>query len=163
MNDQVNPTFNPEQFLGMEVVGENATEYVLVPEGDYVGTCGPISADNFKQYAIKEGPNAGGMFRSLRLTWDLNDEGGALQELLGMPPKVPQGIRLDLNKDGSIDIGKGRNVDLGRLRTALNMNDGNTPFNFPNLGGQTARLKVKHRMDKKTNKVYSEVTEVSRL
>lgn len=161
MNAQTQ-TFNPEQFLQTELTEANSTEFTLIPEGEYTAVSGPISSERFKAFDIKEGPNAGGKFYSLEVLWDINDPDGKLKEELGRPPQARQGLRLDINPvDGSLELGKGRNVDLGRLREALGINRNGQPFRFSMLGGQVAKIKVKHRMDKRTQRIYAEVAEVS--
>jgi hypothetical protein len=97
---------------------------------------------------------------SLDVEWTINDE--ELKKSLGRTPKVRQSIMLDLTADGNgIDFGKGRNIGLGRLRTALGQNQNGQPWNFSMLGNQVARVKVKHRMVE--DKIYSEVSDVATI
>ncbi len=161
MNTAVN-TFNPEAFLNTTMEESNSTEFVLVPEGEYIAVSGPISADSFRSFDIKQGERAGQKGYGLDIQWDINDDTGALRELLGRTPRVKQGLMLDLT-NGTLEMGKGRNVGLGRLREALNMNMTGRPFAFSMLGGQVAKIKVKHRIDKNSGQTFAEVSEVTRV
>jgi hypothetical protein len=58
-------------------------------------------------------------------------------------------------------MSKGKNIGLGRLREAVNMNDENTPFSFAMLPGQAATISVSHRVN--GEETYSEVKGVARL
>jgi len=136
--------FNPELFLNTQTDASNSTEYVLVPVGEYVGIIEPISADSFKSFDIKRGENAGKKAYRLDLGIMLNDESGQLKELLGRPAKVTAGIMLDIKSDGSLEFGKGRNVQLGRLREAVGQNASGRPWSFGNLAGQPVKIKVIH-------------------
>jgi hypothetical protein len=137
-------SFNPELFLNQTSDQANSTEYVLIPVGEYVGVIGPISADSFKSFDIKKGENAGKKAYRLDLKIDLNDETGALKELLGRAPSVTAGIMLDIKADGSLEFGKGRNVQLGRLREAVGQNSTGRPWSFGHLAGQPVKIKVVH-------------------
>lgn len=139
-----NVSFNPELFLNQTTTDANSTEYVLVPVGEYVGIIGPISADSFKSFDIKKGENAGKKAYRLDLKIDLQDDTGALKELLGRPPSVTAGIMLDIKPDGGLEFGKGRNVALGRLREAVGQNATGKPWAFGHLTGQPVKVKVVH-------------------
>lgn len=139
-----NVSFNPELFLNMQTDQANSTEFVLVPPGEYTAVIGPITPDSFKSFDIKRGERAGEKAYRLDLKLDINDDTGALRELLGRPPTVTAGIMLDIGKDGSLEFGKGRNVQLGRLREAVNQNATGRPWSFGMLSGQVVKIVVKH-------------------
>lgn len=154
--------FNPELFLNSTVNESNATELLPVPEGEYTAMSGPVSAESFRDFDIKKGQNAGKKGYSLDIEWTINDDGGVLKELLGREPKVRQGIMLDLGPGGVIDCGKGKNVALGRTREALGQNQAGRPWSFSMLGGQVAKIKVKHRLDANSGRTYVEVSDVTK-
>jgi len=81
---------------------------------------------------------------------------------LGREPKVRQSLMLDVRADGALEFGKGKNVGLGRVREALGQNSTGRPWSFPMLGGQLAKVKVKHRLDTATGRTYVEVTDVAK-
>lgn len=156
-------TFNPEVFLNTTTNEANSTEMLAVPEGEYVAVSSPVTAESFSSYDIKNGDRAGQKGYSLNVEWTINDDNGALKEYLGRAPKVRQNIMLDLSGDGALEFGKGRNVGLGQLREALNQNATGRPWQFSQLGGQVAKIKVKHTLDTKNGKTYVNVVNVAKL
>ena len=73
---------------------------------------------------------------------------------------VKQGIMLD-TKDGGLDTTKGKNIGLGRLREAVNMNQAGQAFSFAMLAGQAAKVSVSHRIAGEDT--FAEVKTVGRL
>jgi hypothetical protein len=162
MNDQVSPNapFNAEQFMGTTITEANSTELIRVPEGEYIAVSDPVTAESFKEFDIRKGDRAGTKGVKLNIKWLINDENGSLKEHLGRAPTVIQGVMLD-RSPGGLEMGKGKNVQLGRLREALGQNQTATPWAFSMLGGQVARIKVKHRIDGADT--YVEVSEVTKV
>lgn len=144
MNNETPVQFNPELFLNTTVDAVLSTEYVNLPVGDYVGVIGPIGPDNFKSFDIKRGENAGKKAYRLDLEILIDDPEGKLREELGgRPPKVFDGIMLDLKADGSLEFGKGRNVQLGKLRDALGQNKAG-PWSFGMMASQPVKVSIVH-------------------
>lgn len=161
MSVENNMPFNPEQFLSSTFNESNSTELLQVPEGEYTAVTEPVTAESFRTFDYKKGERAGQKGVMLHLTWSINDESGALSEYLGRAPKVRQSLTLDFGPGGTLEFGKGKNVSLGRLREAFNQNLTGRPWSFTMLGGQVARIKVKHRID--GGNTYAEVSEVTKL
>lgn len=155
-----NETFNPEVFLNVQTTEANSTELTLVPEGEYMAMTEPVTPESFRTFDIKRGDRAGQKGVALDVQFVINDDSGSLKELLGRAPKVKYGMMLDVRPDGTLEMGKGRNVGLGRLREAFGQNLTGRPWAFGQLGGQVAKIKVKHRID--NGKTYAEVAEVTR-
>jgi hypothetical protein len=155
--------FNAEQFLQTTVTEANSTELLNVPEGEYVAVSGPVTPENFRSYDIKKGDRAGTKGYALDLEWMINDESGALKAYLGRAPKVRHSLNLEIRADGSLEFGKGRNVELGRLRDALGQNGSGQPWAMPMLGSQVAKIKVKHTLDAATGRTYVNVTSVAKV
>lgn len=155
--------FNPELFLNTQVTEANATELLPVPEGEYIAVSDPVTADSFKSYDITKGDRAGQKGHSLNIQWNINDEGGVLKEQLGRKPTARQNIMLDIKQDGNLEFGKGRNVELGRLRDALGQNGQGQPWAFSMLGGQLAKISIKHTLDKDTGRLYVNVVKVAKI
>ena len=132
--------FNPEQFLDQQFTEANDTKLVPVPVGEYTAIAGEVKC---RQWQSKADPSKSGV--TLDVTWSLDD--GAVKELLGRDKvTVKQGLMLDITDSGGIDMGKGRNVGLGRLRDALNLNVPGQPFSFSMLNGRVAKISVSHRV-----------------
>lgn len=158
-----NQTFNPELFLNIQHEEANSTELLPVPDGEYTAVSEPVTEKSFIEYDIKNGERAGSKGLMLKVLWAINDEGGVLKEMLGRSPKVGQTIMLDVKQDGSLEFGKGRNVELGRLRAALNQNGNGAPWAFSMLGGKVAKIQVKTELNKKDQKSYTNVTKVAAI
>lgn len=130
-------SFDPENFLHMEIEDSNATEIVPPDEGVYEAIVDNINA---RQFTNKNEE----ISTVLEIDWELMDPDGSQQEKTGRDKiTARQGIFLDLTEDGRIDTSEGRNVQLGRLREALGMNEGR--FSFADLKGQQAKVLVQHR------------------
>ena len=147
--------FNPDQFLDMQVTESNSTEAIPVPVGEYTAVIGEVKC---RPWQKKDDPSVAGL--ALDITWELDDE--AVKELLSRQKvTVKQGAMLDLTDSGSLDMGKGRNVTLGRLRDAVNLNQAGQPFAFSMLVGRVAKVKVEHRVN--GDQIFTEVKAVAKL
>lgn len=147
--------FNPEQFLDQQFTEANDTKLVPVPVGEYTAIAGEVKC---RQWQSKADPSKSGL--TLDITWEIDDS--AVKELLGRDKvTVRQGIMLDLTDSGSMDMGKGRNVGLGRLREALNLNQPGQAFSFSMIPGRLAKVAVTHRIDGEN--IYAEVKSLARL
>lgn len=153
--------FNPELFLNSTIETALSTELLLIQEGEYTAVSAPVTAESFQTFDIKKGDRAGQKAVRLDIVWQINDDSGALKEYLGRPPTVRQGIMLDIKADGTLENGKGRNVTLGQVREALGQNMTGRPWNFGMLGGQVAKIKVKHNLY--NGKTFAEVAAVTKI
>lgn len=146
--------FSAEQFLDMQVDGAMDTKVVPVPVGEFLGICTEVKA---RTWASKKDPSKSGV--TLDLTWEIEDQN--VKAMLGREKvTVRQGIMLDLTESGGLDIGKGKNVGLGRVREAVGLNSPGQPFSATMIVGRPAKLKVTHRVDGET--IYAEVSGVTR-
>ena len=150
-----NGMFSPEQFLDMQTTEANDTKLIPVPVGEYVAVIDEVKARSWKK---KDDPSVGGL--ALDIVWAIDDEG--VKSLLGRDKvTVKQGIMLDLTESGGLDMGKGKNVNLGKLREATGLNVPGQPFAASMLGGRLAKIRVEHRVDGDT--IYSDVKAVTKL
>lgn len=130
--------FDPNQFLTMEVTEANSTEYVPVPVGVYTAV---IEKAEVRQWQKKDDPSISGL--ALDVTWII-DDAGVKEALQRDKVTVRQGIMLDLTESGTLDMGKGKNVNLGKLRAATDLNEPGKPFSFNHLPGRVGKVSVKH-------------------
>lgn len=145
--------FDANQFLDMTVDSAMDTKAVPVPAGEYVAVIEKVDA---RPWASKTDPTKSGV--SLDVIWLIDDQG--VKDLLGRDKvTVKQGIMLDLIESGGLDLGKGRNIGLGKLRAALNLNQPGQPFAPSMLAGRVAKVKVEHRID--GDNIYAEVKQVA--
>lgn len=155
MNQQVG-AFDPSNFLDMQMNEGNSTVSIPVPEGEYTAVVD--GEPEIRQWTGRKDPTKTGLV--LDITWSI-DDAGVKTELGRDKVTCRQSIMLELNTNGGIDTGRGRNVQLGRLREAVNLNEPGKPFSFRMLAGQVAKISVKHRVD--GDAVYAEVKGVARL
>ena len=122
--------FDPDQFLAQTVEQANDTKIVPCPAGEFMGYVKDFKA---RQWTSKKDPSNSGV--ALDITWSIDDQG--VKQLLDRDEvTVKQGIMLDMTEQGGLDMGKGMNVGLGRLREALGLNVPGQAFSFPMLSGQ---------------------------
>lgn len=142
--------FNPESFLDAQITESMSTQFVPIPEGEFVATVKKVSA-----------PRQAGESWVLPIAWNITDP--AVKEVTGLDENTAfQDVWLDLNSTGSLDFGKGKNVGLGRLREAMGLNQPGAQFSFRMLEGRSAKIKVKQNTDKE-GVLRSKVSAVSPL
>lgn len=150
-------TFDTDAFLNMQVEGENSTSTVPIPVGEYQGLADAIGV---KSWQSKDDPDKAGLM--LNITWLIEDE-GVKSFLERDTVKIGQTVFLDLTENGTLDMGKGKNVQLGRLREALNLNQPGVAFSFNQLQGQMAKVSIDHGISETTGDPYHRVKGVARL
>lgn len=145
--------FDPNSFLDMQVTEPNDTKVVPVPVGEYTAVVEKVST---RQWTKKDDPSVSGI--TLEVFWAIDDEN--VKALLGRDKiTVKQGVMLDLSDSGLLDMGKGRNVGLGRLREATDLNVAGQPFSFNMITGRVAKVVVSHRIDGEN--IFAEVKSVA--
>lgn len=143
--------FDPDMFMNQQTDDASSTTYVPVPEGEY-------------QALLKEVKAAvvGDSKPVLNVTWAIDDQ--AVRDETGLPePTVRQTIWLDLTPQGGLDMGKGKNVSLGKLREALGQNEPGRPWSPGMLCGQVAIVKIGHRTGREPGEIFADVKAVSAL
>lgn len=147
--------FNPDQFLDMQVTDSNDTKTTPVPVGEYTAVAEDVKC---RQWTSKKDPSNSGL--ALDIQWSIDDP--AVKELLGRDKvTVKQGVMLELTESGGLDMGKGKNVSLGRLREALDLNKPGEPFSFSMVAGRVAKVSISHRVEGEN--IYAEVKGVARM
>lgn len=146
--------FDADQFLQASVTGSNDTKVIPVPEGDYQGVLEKVSA---RQWQSKDGTQTG---LALDVFWLVEDQN--VKTYLGRDSVTcKQGIMLDTTAEGGLDMSKGKNVGLGRLRESVDLNDPSRPFSFNDLPGRMAKISVRHRINGEDT--FAEVKAVAKL
>ena len=147
--------FSPEQFLDMQTTESNDTKVIPVPVGEYLAVVKEVKV---RPWQSKSDPSKAGI--ALDVQWTIDDAN--VKALLGREEvNVKQGVMLDLTEGGGgLDMGKGRNISLGRLREATGLNTPGMPFAVTMLTGRLAKVKVEHRVD--GDNLYAEVKQVTR-
>ncbi len=131
-------SFDPSTFLNQSVDQALDTTVIPCPVGEYPAIAEKVDV---KQWAARDGSSSG---LKLEILWDIQDE--AAREVTGRPTvRVPQQQMLDLTEGGELDLAKGKNVGLGRIREALGLNTPGEPFSFAMIQGRMAKVSVSHR------------------
>lgn len=153
--------FDPNQFLEVQLTEANDTVIRPVPEGEYTAIVDEITS---RTWTSRKDSSKSGV--TLELIWSL-DSPEVAKELGRDKVTVKQGVMLDLTEAGGLDMGKGRNVGLGRLREAFDLNKPGVPFSPTQFVGRLAKVAVKHRLGEAADggepPIYAEVRAVARL
>lgn len=148
-------TFDAASFLDSSVEGTNDTKKVPIPVGEYTAVLTKVDA---RQWQGKADPSKSGL--ALDLIWEIDDAN--VKAALGRDKVTcKQGIMLDLTDSGALDMGKGKNIGLGRLREATGLNEPGRAFSFSQLNGRIARVKVTHRIEGED--LFDEIRSVAKL
>lgn len=150
-------SFNPEAFMEATIQGANDTKVIPCPPGEWHGQIEEVKA---QANEIKKGDRAGEVLAKLNIFWVISDE--EPKRVTGREKvRVRQEVILDLTEEGMLDMGKGKNVRLGKLREAVGQNDPNVAFNPRNLIGGYGVVVVGNRADDKDSSIiYDEVVAV---
>lgn len=145
--------FDPDVFLSSTIDAKLDTRLIPVPADEYTAMLEDIRP------RLTQGKD-GTEYLVFDIVWSIDDV--QLKTKLGRD-KVTcrQSIFLDRTPDGSIDVGKGRNVQLGRLREAVGQNHAGA-WAPSMLKGSAARIKVVHEADK-NGEIYDKVVAVTKL
>ena len=147
--------FNPEEFLDQQITESNSTVTTPGPTGEFIAVPTEVKS---RQWTKKDDPSITGI--ALDIIWEIDSaEVKALLERDKVT--VKQGIMLDINEAGQLDMGKGKNVGLGRLREALGLNVPGQAFSFNMIAGRPAKVVVSHRIDGES--IFAEVKAVLKL
>lgn len=143
-------SFDPDAFMNSSTTDANDTKFVPVPEGEFPGVVAEVA------------PRKAGDKPVLEVKWKIDSD--EVRTATGLAdPTVRQTIWLDLTEQGGLDMGKGKNVGLGKLREALGQNKAGAPWSPGMLMGQVAMLKIGHRAGKEAGEVFADVKAVSAM
>lgn len=144
--------FNPDTFLANSTADATADKYEPVPAGEYLAQISSVKPRQIPNGSIV-----------MDIAWKVQDEGNKASH----NRNVRQSLFVDTTPEGFIATGPNTNVQLGKLRSALKQNAAGQPWSPSMLIGQTARIKVQHRVGetgtKYAGQVFDEVGAVSGL
>jgi hypothetical protein len=149
-------TFDPASLFDTTTTEVNDTKILPIPEGEYLAV---IEKAEVSTWQSRDGTKSG-----LRLDVHyLIDDEGAKAATGRDKLTVRQGIMLDLNEAGNgLDMGKGKNVGLGRLREATDLNIPGQPFAMAMFPGRLVKIKVSQRPGDDAETVYNDVKGVTK-
>ena len=146
-------SFDPTTFLNTTTEEANDTKVTPCPAGEYLAVAEKVDA---KPWSAKDGSSSG---VRLEVTWEIDDAN--VKQLLGRDKVTSrQSVMLDLNEAGGLDYNKGKNIGLGRLREALDLNTPGDPFAFSMIQGRMAKVNISHRIVGED--IYDEVKKVAK-
>lgn len=146
--------FDPEAFLDSSVEGEMDDHLTPVPPGDRPGQVKSV------QKPKEITTDAGDIYYLMEVIWHITDD-ESKQATGRDEPTCRQTIFLDITPEGSLDLGKGKNVQLGALRTAVGQNKKGKKWSPQLLVGAMGLCHVEP--DRKDPDNYSRVTKVAAL
>lgn len=138
-------TFDPDTFLSTTYKETTDTKLIPVDEGEFMCQATKVAA---KKITAKTGLD----YYVLEVSWQVLDEDQKKKTGLEKP-MARQSMFLELNESGNLDMSKGKNVDLGRLREALGQNSSTKPWAPSHIVGMTAYCKVKHDVDQENPEI----------
>ena len=143
--------FDEDAFMSSTSEGEMSIDFIPVPVGEYPAV--------IKKIGTRSGESDKGPWAMLDVTWAIDDAG--VTEVTGMDnPSVRQSLFLDMAESGGLDLGTGKNIDLGRLREALGQNTG-AAWSPSMLVGNMATVLVDHRLYE--GRTFADVKNVSAI
>jgi hypothetical protein len=146
-------SFDPDVFMQQQTDESNSTVFTPVPPDEYMAVISDVQA---KMTKTKQGERP-----VLNVKYEIDSQ--AVREETGMEkPFVQQTIWLDLTETGMLDTGKGKNVQLGKLREAVGQNQHGRPWAPAMLLGQVVKIvtKLRDNPDNPEQK-YSDVSAVA--
>lgn len=135
-------SLNTEEFL--QVTTDEALDDHLdpCPPGEHLCIAGKPEVRKF-QY--KSGDREGEDGYRMVIKWDVQSD--EVKQLLDRETvSVTQSVLLDITPEGNLDMGKGKNIGLGAIRTALGQNTPGAPWSPAMIEGQPAKIAVKAGM-----------------
>lgn len=148
--------FDTDNFLSSSAGGTLSTKRELIP----IGTYSDCSIKDLKMGhgTIGQGERAGDPWARLSVVWEIHDT--ELKDKMDRSVvTIIQGIMLDVTPDGELDVSKGKNIRLGRLKHALKLNDGES--SWQDFLGKRGVLQVGHGVNSKDGSATEEVLAVA--
>ncbi len=145
--------FDAETFANTQTDSAMDTVLTPCPPGDRKGQVTKIEARQF--VSDKDGKT----YTVMDVHWHILDD--EAKKVTGMEkPSCRQSIFIDMTPEGATDLGKGKNIQLGRLRDAVGQNSKGKKWSPSMLVGTLALCHVE--ADKSDPENYSRVTKVAK-
>ena len=146
-------SFDPATFLNQVFTEALDTAIIPCPAGEYLAIADKVDT---KPWSAKDGSSAG---HKLEIQWDIQDDN--VKAFLGRDVvRVKQEQMLDFTESGALDLSKQKNVGLGRIRDALDLNKPGQPFAFSMIQGRMAKVIVTH--DPYKGEIYAAIKKIAK-
>jgi hypothetical protein len=157
--------FNPDIFLETEVQGQMDDKVVPFPLGRYKFQIDEVKLVRGDRDAKDLKPGDEPYWYSLELLCKADGnqpargEGGkTIGQITGRDSLIARYKAFADLKNGAWELGPGKNVGLGAIRTAVGLNDPSQPFKLGMLKGQVFSGEIVHKKDKNDpEKFYPEI------
>jgi len=154
--------FDAGTFMNQTIDAQLDTQIKQCPEGEFRAMIDDFDEKAFRTFTSQKNGNDYTVFSP---PFVIQDQ--AVQADLGRDKVVVfhKGMFIDVGVDGGLDFSKGKNVDLGKLREAVNQNVAGQPWSFNHLkGAGPVMVRVVHEADANdAEKKYARVTRVTRI
>lgn len=141
--------FDSEAFLSQTTSEAGSTDYTPLPDADWSAQIAKVQYREAKDTHV------------LDIFWEVSDP--RVKEITGRDKvQIKQGVFLDLLPNGGLDMGKGMNVQLNRVRDVLGQNNPGQVWAPRNLIGGTAKITTSSRSGD-GGRVYNDVKAVAKL
>lgn len=110
-------------------------------------TLSPIPAGEHPAYIKDQKLRQQKEYWILDVTWVATDQ-ASIDATQRDEPTVRQSIFLDFTPEGALDTGKGKNIQLGKLREAVNQNQKGKAWSPGMLVGASAIINITHEVYK---------------
>lgn len=132
--------FDANNFMSAVFEDANDTKRIPCPVGEHSAIIEKVEP---RTGTIGKGERTGQPWAALNVTYSIT-EPGVLELLQRDKVTVTDMVMLDLTGQGGLDMGPGKNIDLGRLREACNLNQKGQPFSPMMLNGRMVKVAVRH-------------------
>lgn len=136
-----NTQFNVAEFMNETIDAQFDTKRILIPEGEHLAMIGTGDKDVDLTHGVSTKGATPKPWLRLDMMLDFTDPNLA-QQLMRDQVRGRYSIMLDLNEAGKLDTRPQRNINLGKLRDAVNQNRPG-PWSWNQLKGQPLKVKVK--------------------
>lgn len=158
--DTNQPGFDINAFMQATTSEAGSLVTVPIPVGEYIAVIEKVEG---RPWVGKNDPSKKGI--AIDLVYNIDD--AKVKEFLARPKvTITQGIMLDLTENGQLDMSKGRNVTLNRVREACGLNNPGQPFAPRMFEGKIVKVAIGHRPSDRPQDppgtVFSDVNGVAR-
>lgn len=130
--------FDPQSFLSATTSEQGSTTAQPIPIGEHLSVIENVEA---RQWTSKDGSKSG---LALDITHSIDSP--EVKAILGRDKvTVRQGVMVDITPSGGLDMGKGKNVSLNRVREALGQNEAGKPWSPQMMIGKVCKVVIGHR------------------
>lgn len=134
------PPLNTEEFLQTTTDSELDDHLEPCPPGEWLAVTGKPEIHDF---VFAKGDRIGETGYRMTVKYTIQDQ-EVLDHCQREVVSVTQSVLLDLTEDGTgLDMGKGKNIGLGQIRTALGQNEPGQAWSPAMIEGQPIKVKVK--------------------